>query len=1426
MARTQMIQWVSLPNGLADDGRLKLSVFVAPRLRSDEVMAEGVTLAQFPDFVDWAARVGSGEVQFEIEHVGGDRLAPEIVSAPPDAALWRLLFGTETPLRPFEFDDYADRPLVSFPVVKLLDYFKERYALLAADTLNDLPLTRPSEAEDRHGLASLEEHFKSVLVAHGRLGVFRGDPPAEELAQRIGQRLRWARADARARREAFSLVPQPRIDPFALPNDDGPAGYLYQAQTFHRGSRLDPVAFPQDADEARRHFEKQIDFHQLLSSLADYPLLLRRLGLVFDLLLPADALTVEPAGAAPGQLRTHATFTSAFPQRDDPDQTPWTLSVAPSTSYVNTELNGMRLFAPAPRGGLQDSIYRLAQLNPQQFQLVQVDVDGLALKVSSLLPSLRRQIDNPNRPIDEPDRSGAPTVRTGGLGLIHTGRADALHNDFYQARGANHDLETDPNNPPNPPQLAAEELTRGVRVDIYDDQTQSWHSLHARRGDYAPTADPIQGFDGEADEGFFQVGLAGDVGTPATPADPDGELYVHESLVTWDGWSLSVPRPGDKVQQEPPPPDPAPTVTPLPLNVRFSVEAGSLPRLRFGRGYALRMRTVDLAGNSLTLSQADSLLAQLRDLVLPGVHPVTAAGQYILYRRFEPVPPPELVARRRFREAEGVERLVIRSDYDVSSTDYPAAFANAYPDVEPEPGNPYVPYCDRFVAAPKASLQLVETHGLFDGMLDAARAQGPAAWQAAVAESYEIAARESGSFREAPGAHFVTTGTDQAGAEQGYAVIDADEVELPYLPDPLSTGVLLRFSGLPDQPDVKIVVRFQPRNGWYDLRPFRIRLEEGNTPPQFDQLTGVLTVQLSRGRTASCRLNSLFENDLNLLGILGWCEEVLAPHRFDNVARAVEESRHWMVTPWRDLTFVHAVQHPLVAPELRLTNLLDPRPIPLREANILSRNRKENQTGALLCGEVFLDGPSTAQFDLVAGWREPQDDPSLGRPLYGQEMLQLKKTVMTLGIPESGQNYEPDVQAFLSFQDDQLVLFNSFVGDEDATMRQMQLQERLKPPLDLSQSEAEKNSLRQAIVQVGQLQAHEFGDTRYRQVDYWMVAASRFREYFAPELGEHSETISRAGSSVTVHVLSSARPAKPAVTHTVPLMRWEETGEPDSAERSSTRHGAGVRVWLERPWFSSGAGELLGVVFEGMILSASDPLYPYVTLWGQDPIHASALPPGPRLTSFPNAQSVVRGLNLPEISDRRVNVALFEPVYDADLDRWFCDIELDTDGAYFPFVRLALVRYQRMSLLDKELSPVVLADITQTVPDRLLSLVREPNDQSNLRLTLRGPAPTVRRVVDGRTITGTNLVTAQIEQQVAGINDETLGWTMLGEETVLAGTVEAGNKAVWTGVVTMARHDAGALRLVVQEFELHPGDDAAGGFSEVRRLVYVDVQTL
>ena len=65
----------------------------------------------------------------------------------------------------------------------------------------------------------------------------------------------------------------------------------------------------------------------------------------------------------------------------------------------------------------------------------------------------------------------------------------------------------------------------------------------------------------------------------------------------------------------------------------------------------------------------------------------------------------------------------------------------------------------------------------------------------------------------------------------------------------------------------------------------------------------------------------------------------------------------------------------------------------------------------------------------------------------------------------------------------------------------------------------------------------------------------------------------------------------------------------------SRRKGGGLRIYLDRPWYSSGEGELLGVVlwscappqhaaFEAF--EVPDFLKSYVTQWGKDPLWSAA----------------------------------------------------------------------------------------------------------------------------------------------------------------------------------------------------------------------------
>ena len=141
-----------------------------------------------------------------------------------------------------------------------------------------------------------------------------------------------------------------------------------------------------------------------------------------------------------------------------------------------------------------------------------------------------------------------------------------------------------------------------------------------------------------------------------------------------------------------------------------------------------------------------------------------------------------------------------------------------------------------------------------------------------------------------------------------------------------------------------------------------------------------------------------------------------------------------------------------------------------------------------------------------------------------------------------------------------------------------------------------------------------FEDTHYRRVTYVPTGTTRYAEFFDPsQIPAEPET----GEPVVLDIPSSARPAAPLVLDAVPLLRWEEETEPDDPFAWRQVRRSGVRIWLARPWFSSGDGELLGVlVFDpDEWVPNADPDAPWsrqpkarqapdgaTSLWAADPI--------------------------------------------------------------------------------------------------------------------------------------------------------------------------------------------------------------------------------
>src|SRR5262249_52480910 len=151
---------------------------------------------------------------------------------------------------------------------------------------------------------------------------------------------------------------------------------------------------------------------------------------------------------------------------------------------------------------------------------------------------------------------------------------------------------------------------------------------------------------------------------------------------------------------------------------------------------------------------------------------------------------------------------------------------------------------------------------------------------------------------------------------------------------------------------------------------------------------------------------------------------------------------------------------------------------------------------------------------------------------------------------------------------------------------------------------------------------------------------------------------------------------------------WQR--QSDTNLQRSVRFGGGLRVYLQRPWYSSGEGELLGVTlwstFAHGALTADlrVKFKPYITQWGMDPIwETGALGGWPSVYNFAGDNPSDFGVSMeehitgPGNAPGRVDVVGFPATYDPDRKLWYVDLTLNlpTD-TYMPFVRLALARYQ------------------------------------------------------------------------------------------------------------------------------------------------------
>lgn len=1371
----QTILWTALPHGYVQDGphagALRLSIVVSPRLTPTTAAEQKLGAPGFADFHNWPETLAHLKLGLRI----GAKLLPLERISQTDASLWTTLLGPDTPVAGFVFKDMSRVNLRSFPVRHVTGFLRQHYGQLAQQSPNSPPTLLPwREAHPglKGMLTELGTRTQKIDLGHSSIEVAL--PGFDRFFDHKGEEALEALVD----RVVFSpqgkyVAPVAGIDGTVndktrfpirvLPADwQNPAGggadaalmsqfsssaeySFYQANRFYRRR---PVT---DAELAQRRPNYQniqpapkvpdFDFHRIIASYADTPHVLRALGLVIDVVLPVGnpiREAVQAAGKAEGTLGVEIIDWAGHDlSKDSYPRTAWRATPRRFTTRARTSDHADGLLKL--EGALDPTLTPNAKLRGD-FDVFQLDTDGAALKTVDFLLSAQNLVGKSFKPgshgevtYTTGDKQAVAALRSGGLGVSRHGRAAQIAMSAASASLKNKAVETSADES-RKIVLFTEDVLRGYRVDV---QAQGkWQSLCARDGDYT-VIHTDEKLDFQPDEGYVKGA--------STSGDGSDDHYLHEALFRWTGWSLVAPRPGRTIKavEEPGSGLQGESVEHVDevtdqgngLSVQFKALKGSLPRLRFGWSYRFRARVTDLAGNSLALN--DASLADTEQ-----------ATEAVPYLRFEPVDPPALAHAHRVSEGESLERLVVRSNAEVSPKSYlktpdfkTAIQLPASADFE------YLATCDRHVVPPKSSQLQCEQHGL----LDAAFGSGD---PVRIKAAYEVASREAGTlFDKLPGSQIeLITPTSVAASAQtatvppklpdaehptgerlvgGQYIVHRERVAgTPYLPDAASAGVAIRGETRQDMrrigitqpmklgdeaavvlgPNEELVLLVKHHDKWPDSLGLRIVMAERDPAPKIDDATctedpltdadrpiwdetkRVLTLFVRKGHIARLRYASFVNPELvTHLGLPHWSQT--AGEQQGIVLRALL-GLHWMVTPYRSLVLVHATQQPVCTPRL----------------SKVQPQRGFGSTFADLNAAVQLHGPSSGKFEIEAEWDEWLDD--LNQP--GPVRRRITGQLAEITLPENH--------------------VNQF---ELATQAHAQ-----EPPA----GNAGGGTGQRAIGN-----RHEFGDTRFRLVRYRLRATTRFREYLPPSLYAQAPLVTRTGPFALESqallgadadpgapvrfgvagaqpngtiVPNTAVPDSPKVVYVVPTMSWQRDLGTGKATQTSTRLGNGLRVYLERPWFSSGDGELLGVVLQadgGDFRNIPQPVQPFVTQWGLDPLFDSELPKAiGRASDFP-ARITSESVPLLEVPGQSVHVVGHRVQWDASRQLWYADIELNAGLGYMPFVRLALVRYQPQSLAGAKISRTVLSEFAQLLPRRR-AVVKAVN-ATDIEVTLHGPVP-------------------------------------------------------------------------------------------------------
>jgi hypothetical protein len=669
-----MVVWTALPRGRSGN-TLGVTVYATLRLgRPDGASASLSSYVQtsLPSVLDWPGLIagisakGAFAATVTMMRKNKPKQIPAVsvtLTSAPDTVTYKSLFGPTTRVDCFTYRDAAQFkttrvPYAPGPIIQgvgdthrqwMVSSLSRGAVVQPVGTLRLSPARHAALRAATALAASLSPEFEEPPAdADGPLRDLWSKTHADPFAREVFRAVRFFRHRDLVRRSRPGVARVVASASSGAPSPDAP-----------------PAPQPPPPP----------DFHAILGSLGDYPVVLRRLGIVFDLVVDLGmAIAADQFVSVTVTPDVSATDIATWDQR-------WI--------GVNGTTSGASLAFPSDVGVLAGATLDLGRLHSDGspvYVVDSLDTDGAAIKAAQAANSTDGEL---------------AAQRTAGLTVFHDGRYDDYATAMTNADVMDAQILS-------PPRDANGNITsfatglgsvlRGYRVDVKLDGT--WYSLCQR--------DVVMRLGAQSllfsDEGYVKATAL--TGTTTEPA----YYFLRPSALGWDGWSLVAPRP--RLDGQPWPNNAAPVSFGISMSVQTSPAPGTVPLLRFGKTYVFRARSVDLAGNSVGLGDLND-------------DPKSSAYGHptkpVVFMRYEPVAAPAILLRAPLTEGESLERLVIRSNPATSQSakDF-AMVLNGLPDKVATFGAT----SDRHVAPPHASLPLSELHGAIDPIVASTGAAG------------------------------------------------------------------------------------------------------------------------------------------------------------------------------------------------------------------------------------------------------------------------------------------------------------------------------------------------------------------------------------------------------------------------------------------------------------------------------------------------------------------------------------------------------------------------------------------------------------------------------------------------------------------------------------------------------------------------------